>query len=115
MKKILFRADAKPSIGIGDLMSLIHLSKYLDNWEKHFVIRNYRAGVDLAKKYRVENLYILDENISIEDEVDFLNKFDQMFNENKTDLRSKLIEAKKETRKFTLFKNFLNFNSIIEK
>jgi len=75
MKKILFRADAKPSIGIGDLMSLINISYYFENWEKFFVIRNYKAGVELAKKRNVKNLHILDEDISIEDEVEYLNNF----------------------------------------
>ncbi len=75
MKKILFRADAAPHIGIGDLMSLIHLSKYLDeSWEVYFVIKNYEAGVKLCDKYGIK-AEVLDENIEIDDEVDFLNGF----------------------------------------
>jgi UDP-2,4-diacetamido-2,4,6-trideoxy-beta-L-altropyranose hydrolase len=76
MKKILFRADAAPHIGIGDLMSLIHLSSYLEKeWERYFIIRNYSAGVLLTEKYSVPNTYIIDADISIEDEVAFLNSF----------------------------------------
>jgi len=48
-----------------------------------------------------------------DNKVDFLNKFDRMFNANKSEIRSQLIEAKKETKKFTLFKHYLNFNNII--
>ena len=57
MKRILFRADAKPSIGIGDLMSLINLSFYLNprEWECFFMIKAYSAGIKLAK--RIEKKY----------------------------------------------------------
>lgn len=48
-----------------------------------------------------------------DNKADFLNKFDLMFNANKSEIRSQLIEAKKETKKFTLFKHYLNFNNII--
>ena len=44
---------------------------------------------------------------------DFLKKFDMMFNENKNDIKFKIIEAKKETKNFTPFKYYLNFINII--
>ncbi|MEO5360207.1 MAG: hypothetical protein H7843_07120 [Nitrospirota bacterium] len=46
MKKILFRGDANPPIGTGDLMSLVSLSYYFeqDGWEAFFLIRGYEAG-----------------------------------------------------------------------
>ena len=77
MKKIIFRADAKPSIGIGDLTSLINLSEYLhkDKWEIFFLIRNYKAGVDLAKKRGIQNLIIIDSDLSIENEIIYINNF----------------------------------------
>lgn len=76
MKKILFRADAAPHIGIGDLMSLINISKYFDdNDEKYFIIKPYKAGIDLINKYGIENCFILDENISIDDEINYINTF----------------------------------------
>jgi len=76
MKKILFRADAKPSIGIGDLMSLINLSFYFDNnFESYFIIRSYKAGVDLVKKHNLKNIFIIDENLSLNGEVNYINSF----------------------------------------
>lgn len=77
VKKILFRADAKPSIGTGDLISLIHLSMYFkkDGWEVYFMIRNYRTGVSIAEKYGVRNLFLIDGGISIADEISEINKY----------------------------------------
>lgn len=75
--KILFRADAKPRIGIGDLMSLIHLSKYFQatGWATAFMIRSYPAALKLARKYELKNVSIIDPNISIPDEVLRINEF----------------------------------------
>lgn len=76
MKKILFRGDAAPHIGIGDLMSLINISKYFDNdIEKHFIIKNYKAAIDLVKNYKVKNCEIIDSKLSIEKEIEFINNF----------------------------------------
>lgn len=76
MKKILFRADAAPHIGIGDLMSLIHISKYFDQtYEKYFIIKDYKAGVDLIKKHNLENCFIVDSSIVLENEVVYINNF----------------------------------------
>jgi len=44
---------------------------------------------------------------------DFLNKFDNMFNEHRDTLTAKLISAKKETKKFTFFYHYLNLRKII--
>jgi len=77
MRKILFRADAKPSIGIGDLMSLVHLSRYFEDsgWETHFMIRGYDAGVKLASRYNLKRLEILPPGVSVMDEVDAINQY----------------------------------------
>ena len=77
MKKILFRADAKPSIGIGDLMSLIHLSEYFrkDGWQTHFIIRGYEAAINLVQKYEVKNTHIISADIDVETEVQQINYF----------------------------------------
>lgn len=77
MKKILFRADAKPSIGTGDLMSLIHLSKYFkkNSWEPHFIIRNYKAGVSIVKKHKLNKVFVIDENFSVQQEMDIINSY----------------------------------------
>ncbi len=75
MKKVLFRADAHPSLGIGDLMSLIHLSDYFiaDGWECEFLIKEYTAGKKLLEKYGLENVHVLDKNISIDNEIKIIN------------------------------------------
>ena len=75
MKRILFRADAKPSIGIGDLISLISLSKYFikAGWKIYFMIRGYEAGVKIAQKYRLSNLITIDPQCSLDEEVRAIN------------------------------------------
>lgn len=77
LKKVLFRADAKPSIGIGDLMSLIHLSEYFtaSGWQTHFMIRGYEAGVSLSKTYELKRLHILSPYATIEEEVESINHY----------------------------------------
>lgn len=76
MKKILFRADAKPSIGIGDLMSLIHLSKYFekDGWKTYFMIRGYKPALDLIAKYGIGDFETINVDATIADEVVEINK-----------------------------------------
>ncbi|EQB39200.1 hypothetical protein M947_08585 [Sulfurimonas hongkongensis] len=76
MKKILFRADAAPHIGIGDLMSLINISRYFDeSYKKYFIVKDYKAGVDLIKKYNLSNCFIIDSAIKLKDEIIYINKF----------------------------------------
>lgn len=74
MKKILFRADAKPSIGVGDLMSLITLSKYLDEtWKIYFIIKDYTAALKLVNQHQLKNILIIKKNITLENEITFIN------------------------------------------
>ena len=77
MKKVLLRADASPSIGIGDLMSLIHLSAYFSKsgWEPHFMIRPYPAAINLINKRALRNVTLLPPGISIQDEVNAINQY----------------------------------------
>jgi len=76
IKKILFRADAAPHIGIGDLSSLINISKYFDeSYEKYFIIKEYKAGVDLVEKHNLKNCFIVDSTILLKDEVKYINSF----------------------------------------
>jgi len=87
LRKILFRADAAPHIGIGDLASLISLSKYFEKegWGSHFTIRNYPAGIKLAEKRELKNLTIIDPKVSVKEEINILNalheknRFDAIF------------------------------------
>lgn len=71
MKKILFRADAYHAIGTGDLVSLIHLSKYFERngWECHFITKDCAIAVDIANKYKVKNLFLIDPNIRKGEEI----------------------------------------------
>lgn len=77
VRNILFRADAKPSIGTGDLMSLIQLSRYFENggWQSHFIIKGCNAAVEIIKKHKVKNFLIVDEDISVGKEVKELNNY----------------------------------------
>lgn len=77
MKKILFRADAKPSIGIGDLVSLLNLSKYFEKtgWETYFIAKKHKAAADCLYKRGVKNFLMLDEDITIKNEVGRINDY----------------------------------------
>jgi len=77
LKKILFRADARYDIGMGDLMSLIHLSRYFedDGWETYFLMRDYDEARRLVSKYRVKNRCFIPGPISVKDEIAFINRY----------------------------------------
>lgn len=76
-RSVLFRADANPSIGIGDLMSLIHLSHYFnaDGWDCHFIVKDYPAGIKLLETYSVDNAQIISATVSIAEEVHYINSY----------------------------------------
>jgi len=81
VKRVLFRADAAPHIGIGDLTSLVHISKYFsEEYEHYFIIRKYKAGVNLVKKYSVNNCFIIDAHCRLEDEIEYINDFIGQYN-----------------------------------
>jgi spore coat polysaccharide biosynthesis predicted glycosyltransferase SpsG len=75
-KSVLFRADAEPSIGTGDLTSLINLSQYFaaDNWNCYFLIKDYPAALRLIKDYKLKNVSIINQNLCLSDEIDYINK-----------------------------------------
>lgn len=75
-KKILFRADANSSIGIGDLVSFLNLSSYFQRleWECHFLVRNYLPARALLNN-RTLNYMVIDEYASIEQEVSAINQY----------------------------------------
>lgn len=77
MKKILFRADAKPSIGTGDLISLLNLSKYFEKtgWETYFIVKKHKAATDCLNKRGVNNFLMLDDDITIKNEVGRINDY----------------------------------------
>ncbi|MBF0343313.1 MAG: hypothetical protein HQL06_03695 [Nitrospirae bacterium] len=73
----MFRADAKSLIGTGDLVSLIHLSRYfeVDNWETHFIVRDNFVAIEITKKYGVVKTQLIDRDMSVKDETDLLNNY----------------------------------------
>lgn len=73
MKKILFRADAKPSIGTGDLMSLITLSEYLSDFECFFLTQDTPAAKGMVGCRMLKNVIWISENASIEEDVAAIN------------------------------------------
>lgn len=95
MKKILFRADAKPSIGIGDLMSLIHLSSYLDdNFECYYLTQATAAAKNIVQKFNLKNVSWIKEDASTESDVTEINR---IINENFIDILFLEITEKKLT------------------
>jgi spore coat polysaccharide biosynthesis predicted glycosyltransferase SpsG len=77
MKTIIFRADAYPSIGNGDLSSLIFLSEYflLKDWRVLFVTKDYLPAQQLIQSYGKQNSTIfLDKLLDINSEVEKLNE-----------------------------------------
>ena len=75
MKKIIFRADAGPSIGTGDLVSFIHLSRYFERrgWECYFVARDYPAAVALLNLHNIRKRTVIRNNVSAAREVEIIN------------------------------------------
>lgn len=77
MKKILFRADAKPSIGTGDLVSLIYLSKAFKKnaWEIFFAVRDYEAGKNVLLQHQIKPDLLIPQAVSVEEEINAINEF----------------------------------------
>ena len=74
MKKILFRADAKPSIGTGDLISLITLSEYLDDFECFFLTQSTSVAKKIIERRNQKNVFWLDENADVKVDVATINE-----------------------------------------
>ncbi|MDP2076969.1 MAG: hypothetical protein Q8J85_02895 [Sulfuricurvum sp.] len=73
MKKILFRADAKPAIGTGDLMSLLHLSAYLDGFECYYLTQATSTAKRIIQEYQPKNIFWLEENSDVATDVAAIN------------------------------------------
>ncbi len=76
MPKILFRADAEDSIGTGDLMSLIYLSRLFQKnlWQCFFAVREYGPALEILKNHKLDNVYLISKHASISEEINFLRK-----------------------------------------
>ncbi len=79
MKRILFRADAKPSIGIGDFMSLINLSDYLEGFEPFFLTQATVAAKMIVEKRGLQNVFWLDDGCDISQDIAAINKIIKEF------------------------------------
>jgi len=77
VKKILFRADAKSSIGTGDLVSLITLSKYFikNGWECFFLIKEYSTAIKILESRGIYGFNKIAKDISLKNEIKTINNF----------------------------------------
>jgi hypothetical protein len=75
MSRILFRADALPSIGTGDLVSLVALAELFRERDHAalFMVRDSRASRAILEKRGVRDVIWLDPDLSVADEVATLN------------------------------------------
>lgn len=76
MRRILFRADADPAVGTGDLTSLAGLSALFDpdRWEPYFMCRRHAFAEGIVVSRGIERVLWLDQNLSTDDEVKALNR-----------------------------------------
>ena len=76
MPKILFRADAEKSIGIGDLMSVIYLSHEFrkNRWECFFAVKDYASASKIIERNKIGNVYLIPCNSTLNDEVREIKK-----------------------------------------
>jgi len=76
MPSILFRADAEESIGVGDLMSVIYLSRKFQKqlWKCFFVVKDYPPALKIIDQHKLSNLYLIPADISLSQEIDFIKK-----------------------------------------
>ncbi len=74
MKTILFRADAKPGIGTGDLVSLIQLSKTFsaNDWNCLFLVQETAPALKLMEVHGIRNVFTLPEDCSPEEDLQAL-------------------------------------------
>jgi len=79
MPKILFRADAEKSVGIGDLMSLVYLSNEFqrNSWQCYFAVRDYNPALQIIKKHKLKNVYLISRQMELENEIRLIKKICQ--------------------------------------
>ena len=76
--KLLIRADAKPSIGTGDLISCLYLSEWLEDTILN-VSNNFGKYADCQRNLKESDYLIriqwLDPQMTIESEISFMSNF----------------------------------------
>jgi len=69
MPNILFRADAKPSIGTGDLVSLVQLSRRLpEDWKSYFCTRDNSVSRKILSTRGIDKVSWLPESHTLDQE-----------------------------------------------
>ncbi|MBI9086962.1 MAG: hypothetical protein JEZ11_25430 [Desulfobacterales bacterium] len=70
--RILFRADAYPAIGTGDLMSLVHFSRHprvvAAGWQCHFMVRDHSTARNLLAGRQVSHVSLIPADASTAEE-----------------------------------------------
>ncbi len=74
--KILFRADAEPGLGTGDLVALSYLSKtFLRNgFDTCFMVRDHPTARKTVTQRNLENVFWIPAEKTVEEEVDAINE-----------------------------------------
>ncbi|MCX5713279.1 MAG: hypothetical protein NT033_00360 [Candidatus Omnitrophica bacterium] len=82
VKKIVFRADANPGIGTGDLVTLIYLSRYFlrKGWKVHFIVRSYPDSLRILKNFKIKDFFCIKPTATLDEEVGLINSFLQRNN-----------------------------------
>jgi len=75
MNRVLFRADAKPTIGTGDLASLVYLGRYCEEqgWEAWYMVQDFPAARNIVRKYGLPRVKMLPPDLPLEQEVREIN------------------------------------------
>lgn len=79
MPNILFRADAEKTIGTGDLLSLVYISKeFLDNrWKCFFLVKDYQPAQQIIKALKLKNVKVIPRATNLKKEINFIKQICQ--------------------------------------
>jgi len=115
LKKVLFRADAFPAIGTGDLISSINLAAEFEErcFQTHFFVKDYPASLKIIESRRVERCRIASRNATLEDE---LAEMDDYMSRNGIELLVLQLNERRDTDYRPLIRKYrtvtINFNGI---
>ena len=80
MHKVLYRADANPTIGTGDLISLIELSrKFPSDWQHHFCCRKTEAALKILGSRNISRIHWLNDEDGHDGEKERLRRIIQKY------------------------------------
>ena len=79
MIRLLLRADAYPSIGTGDLMSLVHFSRHpklaAEKWECHFMVRDHGSARNLLAGSGANHIKVIPADASTDQETAEIKRY----------------------------------------